>query len=132
MLQTIKQIYQFLFPKEPGRIEMLRFSKDRKGHRKNTLFTRRFKGRVFYGISRLNKSDIFNRDLGVNLAKERAEDSIILFKNYGKNPAECCSVECGMTSISTYTRRPNFKNTEYRWVPLSEVVLLLQYFRKLK
>ena len=67
-MKLFKTLKNFLFQKEPGRKEMIRYSRARDGHKKNTLYTRRYKGLIFYGISRLNKTDKFNKEQGLDLA----------------------------------------------------------------
>lgn len=131
MLQKIKILYEFFFPKDySGRIEMVRYNKQKDGHRKDTLYTKRYDGKVFYGVARLKtKSDDFDRTFGIQLAKERANKALQLYKKFGKEQQPRMT-NCGLSS-TVHTKHPVFQDTEYGWLPLSEVKQLLKYFRHL-
>lgn len=55
--------------------ERIRFAKDTKG-KKAVMFTRKDAGIVYFGIARCNRDagDSFDRELGVNLARQRAKE----------------------------------------------------------
>ena len=53
-------------------IEQIRFSRRPNKPKKNTLFTILDGDSLYYGISKCNKTDAWNRDEGVKLAKARA------------------------------------------------------------
>lgn len=130
MLDAVKGMFKTLFNKESGRAEMVRFNKDKKFHqRKDTLYTKRYDNKIFYGIARLKKkSDKFYRETGVMLAKERAEDALIVYKNY-KDLHNYCMTNCGLSS--SYTKNPVFEGSDYGWVTFEHVKSLLEYFRNL-
>ena len=127
-MSLLKFFKNFLFSKEPGRKEMIRYSRARDGHKKNTLYTKRYKGLIFYGISRLNKSDKFDRERGLDLAKTRAEDALIEYKAYGKVSPDCYN-GCGL--FTKYANLVTMKGSYYGWVHPRDVVILLQHFRKM-
>lgn len=62
--------------------EQVRYSRDELGRKKNTLYTFRKDGFIYWGVSRCKTElDRFNKEMGITISKGRALKAIELDKN---------------------------------------------------
>jgi hypothetical protein len=97
--------------------EQVRFTKDSKGHRRNTLFTVRRDGFIYWGVSRCKTPlDKFNRELGLRIAEGRARKAL----------EELRDLEQSELVNKKYSEKPSFGKTK-----VEDVKALVEWFKKL-
>lgn len=95
--------------------EMVRYGRDSKTNNRNSvLFTFREGSFVFFGVSRCGHGDVFNRELGLEIAKGRALKAQVRQATVNANLA------------TEFTR-----DTLAGFVSVAEVPTLLNWFRAL-
>ena len=97
----------------------VRYGKDKNGQRKGVLFTVRTGESIFYGVSRCGPRDVFDRAMGLDIARGRCTKAI------EKPETQLSETE----SISSVNLR-NGQN-DYGQINTKDIVLLIKAFEGL-
>jgi hypothetical protein len=98
--------------------EMVRFGRGPNGERKNVLWTLRKNGLVYFGVARCRtKTDKFDKELGVEIAKGRA--------------LKVCDTLTKSGSFEVYPGAVNFFNGDTKgYIALQDIRVLLSWFKQ--